>query len=127
MSHSLTKEHCLIRGTGARRGRTRWVAPGTTAARFLHYGRVILGGGEAPLRFGTAVHEAALVTLADFFIPAFHAGAVDHGAHQRLRPGQALGHALRGDAAVAQPVAHHVFDQAQAKEHYLPKHRKILA
>ena len=37
---------CIVRNTAARHGRTRTVAPGTTAMRELHYGRIILDGGE---------------------------------------------------------------------------------
>jgi 5-deoxy-glucuronate isomerase len=37
---------CIVRNTAARHGRTRTVAPGTTAMRELNYGRIILDGGE---------------------------------------------------------------------------------
>jgi hypothetical protein len=41
---------------------------------------------------------------------------VDHRAHQGLRAGEAVGHALCRHAAVALAVAHHVFDQTQAEQ-----------
>ncbi|MNY59387.1 hypothetical protein D3C86_1958270 [compost metagenome] len=41
---------------------------------------------------------------------------MNHRPHQRLRPRQAVSHALRRKAAVAQPVAPHVFDHAAANE-----------
>jgi 5-deoxy-glucuronate isomerase len=37
---------CIIRDTAARKGRTQSVAPGKTAAQYLHYGRIILDGGQ---------------------------------------------------------------------------------
>ena len=38
---------CIVRNTGRAHGRTRTVAPGITAARFLHFGRIVL---EGPMR-----------------------------------------------------------------------------
>src|SRR6476620_7429806 len=37
---------CIVRDTGARKGRTQSVAPGKTASQLLHYGRIILDSGE---------------------------------------------------------------------------------
>ncbi len=42
----IRSDTCIVRNTAARHGRTRSVAPGTTAMRELHYGRIILDGGE---------------------------------------------------------------------------------
>jgi 5-deoxy-glucuronate isomerase len=39
------------------------VAPGATAARHLHYGRIILESGDAPVRFDTNGLETGLVCL----------------------------------------------------------------
>lgn len=39
-----------------------------------------------------------------------------HRPQQRLRTGQALGHAAGGFAAVVLPVAHDVFDHAEPEE-----------
>lgn len=50
---TLTPESCVVRDTAARKGRTRTVSPGPTAAKHLHYGRVILDEGDAPLTFST--------------------------------------------------------------------------
>ena len=47
MNEKPTAERCVVRGTGARRGRTRWLDPQTSAARQLHYGRVILDGNSS--------------------------------------------------------------------------------
>src|SRR5262249_2926726 len=51
----ITAESCVVRATDARKGRSRSVAPGTTAARNLYYGRIILDAGadSEPVRFTT--------------------------------------------------------------------------
>jgi 5-deoxy-glucuronate isomerase len=54
---------CIVRNTAGRRGRTRAVAPGTTSARHLHYGRIILGRGDDPLRFNTGGLETGFISL----------------------------------------------------------------
>jgi 5-deoxy-glucuronate isomerase len=54
---------CIVRDTAARKGRTTSVAPGATSMRFLHYGRIILDAGDAPVRFATGVRETGLVCL----------------------------------------------------------------
>jgi len=59
----LTTDLCVVRNTASRPGRTRAVAPGATAARHLHYGRVILGPSDAPVNFSTGEHETGLIGL----------------------------------------------------------------
>jgi len=54
---------CIVRDTASRKGRTRSVAPGTTAARHLHYGRVILDAGDAPVRFAVGGLETGFICL----------------------------------------------------------------
>jgi 5-deoxy-glucuronate isomerase len=54
---------CVVRNTAARKGRTRSVAPGTTAARHLHYGRIILESTDASVRVEPGTHETGLVCL----------------------------------------------------------------
>jgi 5-deoxy-glucuronate isomerase len=54
---------CIIRNTAAAKGRTRSVAPGATAARHLHYGRIILDAGAPPERVDPGDHETGLVSL----------------------------------------------------------------
>jgi 5-deoxy-glucuronate isomerase len=54
---------CVVRDTASGRGRTRAVAPGLTASRHLHYGRIILAAGDAPLRVETGEHETAIICL----------------------------------------------------------------
>jgi 5-deoxy-glucuronate isomerase len=67
MSHdvkqSITAESCVIRATHRRKGRTRWMAPETAPVRHLHYGRIILDSGGAPLAFSTGTHETGLICL----------------------------------------------------------------
>jgi len=52
---------CVVRDTGSRRGRHLSVTPATTAARHLHYGRIVLD--TEPLSFSTDDRETALICL----------------------------------------------------------------
>jgi 5-deoxy-glucuronate isomerase len=61
--HAIAKDTCIVRNTGARRGRTVAIAPGTNASRYLQYARIVLGGGDAPLHFDTGQLETGLVCL----------------------------------------------------------------
>ena len=54
---------CIVRNTARLKGRTRSVEPGTTAARHLHYGRIILDPSEAAVRVDPGTHETGLVCL----------------------------------------------------------------
>ena len=54
---------CFVAATHEGRGRRRAVAPDNTATRFLHYGRVTLAAGDAPLSFANGDHETGLVCL----------------------------------------------------------------
>jgi 5-deoxy-glucuronate isomerase len=62
MEH-IAKNTCLVRNTAAHKGRTHAVVPGKTASKYLHYGRIILDAGDAPLRFETNQLETGLVCL----------------------------------------------------------------
>jgi 5-deoxy-glucuronate isomerase len=59
----IAKDTCLVRNTAAQKGRTHAVVPGKTASKYLHYGRIILDAGDAPLRFDTKQLETGLVCL----------------------------------------------------------------
>jgi 5-deoxy-glucuronate isomerase len=59
----ISKETCYIPATHKGTGRRTAVAPGSTAARYLHYGRITLDAGDAPLRFNSREHETGLVCL----------------------------------------------------------------
>ncbi len=54
---------CVVRDTASRKGRTRAVEPGTTAARHLHYGRIILDATDTPVTFGSGDCETVLICL----------------------------------------------------------------
>jgi 5-deoxy-glucuronate isomerase len=54
---------CIVRNTASRKGRTRAVAPGTTASRYLHYGRIILDATDPPLAFATSDMETVLICV----------------------------------------------------------------
>src|SRR5258708_1301535 len=54
---------CVVRDTAARKGRTRAVAPETTAPRYLPYGRIILDAADAPVTFATGGCETVLIGL----------------------------------------------------------------
>ncbi len=53
---------CFIRGTHKKMGRSISVTPESTASRYLHYGRIILVGGEK-CTFTNETHETGFVCL----------------------------------------------------------------
>jgi 5-deoxy-glucuronate isomerase len=59
----ITAATCVLRDTNKARGRTRSLAPGKAAVRHLHYGRIILDGGDPAVEFATETHETALIAL----------------------------------------------------------------
>ena len=61
--NEITKETCFVPATHEGRGRRTAVAPGRTASRFLHYGRITLDAGDEALTFESGGHETALVCL----------------------------------------------------------------
>ena len=61
--HQITDSTCIVRNTAARRGRHPAIVPGSTASRYLHYSRIVLGTGDASLRFDTGDRETGLVCL----------------------------------------------------------------
>src|SRR6266849_2019058 len=54
---------CVVRDTDKQRGRHISVKPGTTAARHLHYGRIILDAADAPISFSTGERETGFICL----------------------------------------------------------------
>jgi 5-deoxy-glucuronate isomerase len=62
-SQTIAPATCIVRNTASGKGRTRSVAPGATASRHLHYGRIILAEGDAPLRFSTGDLETGFICL----------------------------------------------------------------
>src|SRR6185503_11553011 len=59
----ITPETCFVPKTHEGRGRRTAVAPGATAARYLHYGRITLAAGDEPVKFSTGDHEVGLICL----------------------------------------------------------------
>ena len=59
----ITPETCFVPKTHEGKGRRTAVAPGTTAARYLHYGRITLAAGDAPITFNSNDHEIGLICL----------------------------------------------------------------
>jgi 5-deoxy-glucuronate isomerase len=54
---------CVVRDTGGRRGRHISVKPGATAARHLHFGRIVLDASDAPITFSTGERETGFICL----------------------------------------------------------------
>jgi 5-deoxy-glucuronate isomerase len=61
--NNITAETCFVPATHEGKGRRTAVAPGATAARYLHYGRITLGGEDAPVNFTNNDHETGLICL----------------------------------------------------------------
>src|SRR5678810_930560 len=62
--HVISPDTCVLRDTASRKGRSFAIAPGQTAAsRHLHYGRVILDTGDAPITIDTGERETGLIGL----------------------------------------------------------------
>ena len=59
----ITPETCFVPKTHEGKGRRTAVAPGLTAARYLHYGRITIDAGDAPVKFNTSDHEVGLICL----------------------------------------------------------------
>ena len=63
MQNAITPETCFVAKTHEGKGRRTAVAPGSTAARYLHYGRITLAAGDAPVKFNSHDHEVGLICL----------------------------------------------------------------
>lgn len=63
MQQEITADRCFVPATHLGKGRRSAVTPGATAARFLHYGRITLDAGDAPVEFPNHDHETGLVCL----------------------------------------------------------------
>jgi len=59
----IDEETCFVPATDKGTGRRVSVAPGKTAARFLNYGRIAIGAGDAAIRFQNNDHETGLICL----------------------------------------------------------------
>src|SRR6266545_5008315 len=63
LTPEITPATCFVPATHKGKGRRTAVAPGATAARYLHYGRITLDADEAPIAFENGEHETGLVCL----------------------------------------------------------------
>ena len=61
--NNITPETCFVPATHKGKGRRTSVAPGATASRYLHYGRITLGADDAPISFENGEHETGLICL----------------------------------------------------------------
>ena len=61
--NKISKETCFVGGTNQGKGRRVAVVPGETAARYLHYGRIRIDAGDAPITFENNDHETGLICL----------------------------------------------------------------
>ena len=63
MSAEIKRETCFVPATHEGKGRRTAVAPGSSAARYLHYGRITLDAVDGPITFENDDHETGLVCL----------------------------------------------------------------
>lgn len=63
VQNPITPETCFVPKTHEGKGRRTSVAPGATAARYLHYGRITLAADDAPIKFNSKDHEVGLICL----------------------------------------------------------------
>jgi 5-deoxy-glucuronate isomerase len=59
----LTPETCIFRKTDAQKGRTEAFSPRNSGTKWLHYGRIILAVGDAPVKFSNDDRETVLICL----------------------------------------------------------------
>src|SRR5258705_2818895 len=59
----ITAETCFVPGTHKGKGRRTAVAPGSTAARYLPYGRITLGAEDTAEKFSNYNPETGLICL----------------------------------------------------------------
>jgi 5-deoxy-glucuronate isomerase len=61
--NNITRETCFVPRTHEGKGRRTAVAPGSTAALYLHYGRITLGVEEPAVSFSNGDQETGLICL----------------------------------------------------------------
>lgn len=59
----IRRETCVVKGTHLFPGRRISVTPDNTATDRLHYGRIRLNAGDAPISFENKTHETGLICL----------------------------------------------------------------
>jgi|RhiMethySRZTD1v2_1073278.scaffolds.fasta_scaffold00731_13 5-deoxy-glucuronate isomerase len=80
----ITNPTCIVRNTGATRGRTLAIAPGTAAVKHLRYGRIILASDDAPIDLDTGGFETGLIALSG------EATVTLDGSEYRMQPYDSL-------------------------------------
>jgi 5-deoxy-glucuronate isomerase len=60
---AISSKTCIVRDTAARPGRTLAVSPANSAARHLHYGRIILQANDEPIQVDAGGAETGLICL----------------------------------------------------------------
>jgi 5-deoxy-glucuronate isomerase len=75
---------CIVRNTGAVRGRTLAIEPGKAAVKHLRYGRIVLDPGDPPVAVNTGGLETGLIALSG------DATIVLDGAEYLMRPYDSL-------------------------------------
>ena len=60
---AIEKRTCVVRKTGGHHGRRLSVTPENSAARHLHFGRIVLDASDAPLTFSTGDRETGFIVL----------------------------------------------------------------
>ena len=60
---AIRTDTCVVRDTGARKGRHISVTPKTTASRHLYYGRIVLDRGDSAVEVDAGIHETGLIGL----------------------------------------------------------------
>jgi 5-deoxy-glucuronate isomerase len=75
---TICPDTCIVRNTGAHRGRSLSVSPATTASRYLSYGRIVLDAGDAPVTVDAGPFETGLVCLNGSASVQVSAGVVFH-------------------------------------------------
>jgi len=59
----ITNPTCIVRNTGAVRGRTLAIEPGKTAVKHLRYGRIVLSESDAAVTVDASGLETGLIAL----------------------------------------------------------------
>jgi 5-deoxy-glucuronate isomerase len=110
---NIRPETCVIRNTAARKGRHLSVTPQTAAVRHLHYGRIVLDAGAAPVEVDPGASETGLVGLTGSAVVRLGATQYDLGRYDALNVPRATPFSVTAGpegcdlAEISAPVDHH--------------------
>jgi 5-deoxy-glucuronate isomerase len=96
---------CVVRDTGGRRGRHITVTPETSAARHLHFGRIVLDASDAPVTFSTGERETGFICLKGTATIAVGGTAYELGRYDALYVPRDSDVAVSGSCDVAELAA----------------------